>query len=145
MFAARAMLLIATFWIGSLWTIGYLVAPTLFATLTDRALAGTIAGQLFRIEAWVSVLCAPALVGLFRFSGAAVEPGRKKRLIWLALAMLLCTLIGYFGLHPLMAELRSAAPMDADTRARFGMLHGVSSGFYLIQSLLGVALILRLR
>ena len=34
---------------------------------------------------------------------------------------------------------------EPDARARFGMLHGVSSVFYLVQSLLGVALIWRLR
>ena len=30
-----------TLWIGALWTVGYVVAPTLFSTLSDRALAGT--------------------------------------------------------------------------------------------------------
>ncbi|HEX7634207.1 MAG TPA: DUF4149 domain-containing protein, partial [Noviherbaspirillum sp.] len=55
MFSARARLLIATLWVGSLWTVGYLVAPTLFATLSDRALAGMIAGSIFRLEAWLSV------------------------------------------------------------------------------------------
>ncbi|MCE2832533.1 MAG: DUF4149 domain-containing protein, partial [Oxalobacteraceae bacterium] len=44
--------LLVTFWVGSLWTVGYLAAPTLFATLPDRALAGSIAGSLFRVEAW---------------------------------------------------------------------------------------------
>jgi hypothetical protein len=35
--------------------------------------------------------------------------------------------------------------MSADAKTRFGILHGVASGIYLIQSLLGVGLILRLR
>ena len=48
--------LIVTFWVGSMWTVGYLVAPALFATLPERALAGSIAANLFRIEAWVSVV-----------------------------------------------------------------------------------------
>ncbi|MGH8809748.1 MAG: DUF4149 domain-containing protein, partial [Noviherbaspirillum sp.] len=49
MLVARARLLIATLWVGSLWAVGYLVAPTLFATLPDSVLAGTIAGRLFRV------------------------------------------------------------------------------------------------
>ena len=32
--------LLTVVWLGSLWTVGYLVAPVLFATLPERALAG---------------------------------------------------------------------------------------------------------
>ena len=32
-----------TFWIGGLWTTGFVVAPLLFAELDDRVLAGTLA------------------------------------------------------------------------------------------------------
>lgn len=150
MFAARAVLLIATVWVGSLWTIGYLVAPTLFATLQDSTLAGSIAGRLFRIEAWLALACAALLLGLIR-SGRALPDRRQQRLLTLVvLAMLLCTLIGYFALNPFMAQLREAAAAaggvwEPDARARFGMLHGVSSMFYLLQSLLGIVLIWRLK
>ncbi len=149
MLAARARLLIASLWVGSLWTIGYLVAPTLFATLADRALAGTIAGRLFRIEAWLSVVCAIALMLLIRFS-ATEERAQTRKTIWLVIAMLVCTLIGHFGLQPFMAALREAAAgaggiMDGDAKMRFGILHGVSSAFYLMQSLFGVALLLKLK
>jgi len=64
--------------------------------------------------------------------------------------MLVCVLVGYFALQPFMNALRLAA-MNAGTdvghsayAARFGMLHGVSSLFYLIQSLLGVVLVWKL-
>jgi hypothetical protein len=149
MFATRARLLIATLWIGSLWTIGYLVAPTLFATLDDRVLAGTIAGRLFRVEAWLSVFCALALITLLKFAAGDRDRKADRQILWLAAGMLACTLIGYFGLQPFMAALREAAGpggvMDAASRGRFGLLHGISSGIYLVQSLLGVALILKLR
>ena len=39
--------ILLTLWVGSLWAIGYIAAPTLFATLEDRALAGTLAGAMF--------------------------------------------------------------------------------------------------
>lgn len=150
MFAARAILLVATVWVGSMWTIGYLVAPTLFATLADSTLAGSIAGRLFRLEAWLALACALSLLGLLRFSKAEDDARRKRQLSILVWAMLACTVLGYFALNPFMAQLREAAAAaggvwEADVRARFGMLHGVSSAFYLVQSLLGVALILRLR
>lgn len=150
MLLVRARLLIVTLWAGSLWTIGYVVAPTLFATLSDNVLAGTIAGRLFRIEAWLSVFCALALIGLAGFAGSDQHRSARKHLLWVAVAMLACTLIGYFGMQPFMAELREAAGpggvlLDAASRTRFGILHGVASAFYLIQSLLGITLVLKAR
>lgn len=149
MLAARARLLIATLWAGSLWTVGYLVAPTLFATLSDRVLAGTIAGRLFRIEAWLSVVCALALILLARLTQPGEDVRARRQLLVLAIGMLACTLVGFFGVQPFMANLREAAGpggvMDSDAKATFAILHGVSSVFYLIQSLLGVALVLRAR
>lgn len=149
MIAMRARLLIATLWVGSLWTVGYLVAPALFASLDDRVLAGTIAGTLFRIEAWLSLVCALAIIVLIKFAGADKGGKASKHLLGIAMAMLACTLIGYFGLQPFMTALRAAAGpggvMDSASKTQFGILHGVASTFYLIQSVLGVALILKLR
>ena len=145
----RAKVLIATLWVGSLWTVGYLVAPTLFSTLSDKVLAGTVAGQLFRIEAWLSVVCASALIAFTIFANSDHNLKQRRILLAILSAMLVCTLIGYFGLQPLMADLREAAGpggvMDSEVRMKFGMLHGVSAVFFLIQSLLGIALILKIR
>ena len=147
MFLQHARLLIATLWVGSLWTVGYLVAPTLFATLADRTLAGTIAGNLFRIEAWVSLACALTLL-LMMWRDAPQAPNRST-LMRLVLGMLLCTLIGYFGLQPFMAAIREASAagggMSADAKTQFGALHGAASGIFLLQSFLGVTLILKIR
>lgn len=150
MLAARARLVIVTFWVGSLWTVGYVVAPTLFATLADRTLAGTIAGSLFRIEAWLSVVCALLLLLLFKQKNGGMMEGESSRVpVMLVVGMLICTLIGYFGLQPFMAELRqSVVPgetMAGDARTRFAVLHGISSAIYLVQSVLGVALVIKAR
>ena len=130
----RARLLLTTAWVGSGWTVAYLVAPTLFKTLPDAALAGTIAGSLFQVQAWLSVSCALALMVM-----AHVERSRISRLIP---GMLICTLLGYFALHPFMAHLRELGLNDPDVKWQFGVLHGLSSGIYLIQSLLGAMLVL---
>lgn len=138
--------LLATFWAGSLWTVGYVAAPTFFATLPDRMLAGTVAGNLFRVEAWVSIACGLLLLALY---ATARGLAHRRTLLWLVAAMLACTLIGYFGIQPYMAALKAAAGpegvMEGATRARFGMLHGVASVIYLVQSLLAVGLVLRQR
>lgn len=130
----RARLLITTAWVGSAWTIGYLVAPTLFKTLADSTLAGTIAGQLFSVEAWVSLICGGVLLAIGKVQG--------QKLSWRIMTMLLCTIIGYFGLHPLMAQLRIAGLTNPDVKWQFGLLHGLSSGIYLLQSILGAMLVL---
>ena len=146
MLVPRIRILIATLWVGSLWTVGYLVAPTLFATLADKVLAGTIAGSMFRIEAWLTVFCALVLVVLLLRSN---RDQAHRTLLILTGTMLACTLIGYFGLQPFMASLRATAGvtgvMTQDAKMQFGILHGVASVIYLLESLLGVALVLKIR
>ena len=142
-----ARTLLVTLWAGSLWTVGYVAAPLLFITLQDRILAGTIAGTLFRAEAWLSLVCGVLLLTIFRADPYLPSKNTCTRLV---IGMLLCVLVGYFGLQPFMAEIRAAAAqaggvMDGALRARFGLLHGVASFVYLVQSLLAVALVLRLR
>lgn len=143
-FAARS--LIITLWAGSIWTVGYLAAPTLFTTLSDRVLAGTIAGSLFRTEAYLSLACGVLLALLLAIEDAA--PARRfcQRLV---LAMVLCVVIGYFGLQPLMAELRQTAGpagvLEGAARTQFGWLHGAASLIYLLQSVLAAVLVLKNR
>ncbi len=145
----RTKVLIATLWAGSLWTIGYLVAPTLFLQLPDKHLAGTIAGYLFKAEAWLSVTCALALIIIHWWQRTHDQAHLARILLVLPVAMLCCTLAGYFALQPWMAALREAAGPQgisvSGDRAVFGMLHGLSSLFYLTQSILAVVLILKIR
>jgi len=137
--------LLAMLWVGSQLTIGYAVAPVLFASL-DRTQAGAIAAQLFRIEGILGAVCGVLLLVL---SNVLARRGavNYRRSRWLLAGMLLCVLIGYFALQPFMNAMRVEA-MNAGVdianspyASRFGMLHGVSSVFYLVESLLGIALV----
>lgn len=143
----RLRIVLVTFWAGSLWTVGYVVAPVLFSTLADRTLAGTLAGAVFRTQAWISLVCGAVLLALMWIDKENLS---RSLLFKLVLGMLACTVVGYFGLQPYMAELRSIAAqsggiMDETMRARFGWLHGAASATYLVQSLLAVALVLKSR
>jgi hypothetical protein len=146
---ARTRLLLATLWAGSLWSIGYLAAPILFATISDKMLAGTIAGSLFTAQAWLSIFCAVTLIGLTSWSRRELDAGQYRILISTILAMLGCALILYFWLHPLIAGLRNGVNvgglMAADIKHRFAILHSFSSGIYLVQSLLAVVLVIKIR
>jgi hypothetical protein len=144
----RLFRLLTVIWVGSQLTIGYAAAPTLFAML-DRISAGAVAAQLFRIEAIVGVLCGVLLLAL---GNLLVRRGvaAYRRLRWVLAGMLICVLLGYFALQPFMNALRVAALAEGTDvghsayAARFGMLHGVSSLFYLIESLLGLVLVWKL-
>lgn len=130
-------------WVGGLWAVGYLAAPTLFYSLDDRMLAGMLAGKLFAHVAWVGLLCGGWLL-VFRLSrhGGAVL---KQGFFWIVLVMLLLTVAQHFGIQPILQQLKDQAMpkdvMESLFRDRFATWHGVSSVVYLIESLLGLALV----
>jgi Domain of unknown function (DUF4149) len=132
-----------TLWIGGMWAVGYLVAPTLFYTLADRALAGAVAGKIFTLIAYVGVGCAIYLLlfRLVRFGGACFRHG----IFWIVFVMLALTLAGEFGVQPILASLKDQAlpkgVMESVFRDRFATWHGVASVLYLIQSVLGMLLV----
>jgi len=133
-----------TLWVGALFAIGYLAAPTLFAQLTDRTLAGSLAGEMFKWVAWLGIACGVYL--LLFLLGRRGFGVLKSPVFWLVLLMLGLTVAGYFGIQPILAQLKADAlprqVMESALRDRFATWHGISSGLYLIESLLGVALVL---
>ena len=147
--AQRVFVYIFALWLGSLVTIGYVVAPVLFATLHDTQVAGMIAGQLFRIEGTISLVVGVALIV---FANLLVKRGlaHYKQVRWYLLAMLIGAAIVAFILQPMMNAMREEAlaqgfpVMLSPLAASFGRLHGVSSVLYLIQTLLGLVLMWRL-
>ena len=125
--------ILTVLWIGSLWTIGYLVVPTLFRLLPEnRALAGAIAGQLFTIESYLGLACGGVLL--------LMAIGRTGRYFtWRTAvlgAMLALILLGEFGVRPLLAELKA---QELSQSAAFARWHAVSAILYLVNSLLGLA------
>jgi hypothetical protein len=132
-----------TLWVGGMWAIGYLAAPVLFASLGDRQLAGMVAGKLFAWIGWVGLGSAVYLL-LFLIFRAGAQVFRRA-VFWLVLLMALLTLASQFGIQPLMAQLKADAlpreVMQSVLRDRFVAWHGVSSILYLMQSLLGLWLV----
>ncbi len=122
---------------------GYLVAPMLFHSLEDRMLAGMLAGKMFGAIAWVGMVSGVWLL-MFRFARFGAD-ALKQGFFWIVLLMLVLTLAGHFGIQPIMVQLKEAAMpkdvMESLFRDRFATWHGVSSVVYLIQSLLGLALV----
>lgn len=135
--AERAAL---TLWVGGLWIAGYVVAPSLFATLDDRQLAGRLAGHIFQLVSYIGLA-----VGLALLLSLIVQQGRgwlRDNRARLLLLMLLFVALSVFVLQPMMQELKliGIAPGTAQA-TQFGRLHGISSILHLINSLLGLWLV----
>jgi len=129
--------IVLTLWIGTLWSVGLMVAPVLFHQL-ERSQAGTVAGALFGITAWIGFGCGLYLLatrwyrGGFRFDTPLV----------LIVVMLLVTAIGEFVLAPRIAGLRVSGAVDT---VDFRRLHGLSSMLYLANCVMGLVLVARAR
>ncbi|MCG6969976.1 MAG: DUF4149 domain-containing protein [Gammaproteobacteria bacterium] len=127
---------LTTAWVGGLWAIGYIAAPTLFAVLDERKLAGQLAGEMFHIINWLGLICGALLllIVLKRY-------GRVWQL-WVVLVMLVFVANNEFVLQPMMAELKIQGLVDGSAaKSRFGILHGLSSAAYMLISILGLALV----
>jgi len=146
-FAESLYALAVAAWAGSLWTVGLLVAPVLFAVIEDRSLAGRVAGELVHYAAWVGLACAAwiLLFRLARFGGGAF----RQKATWIALLLAALVALGEFGVQPVLAALREQALTreiaESVFRQRFGTWHGVASVLYVIQCAVAVALVLTQR
>jgi uncharacterized Tic20 family protein len=142
----RLFTVISGLWVGSFIAIGFLVVPVLFATLGDRQVAGFIAATLFKINAYIGVgVC----ILLMLVANHVVNLGNRsyRQIRWILLLMLMCAVATAFIIIPWMNTLRDQAlqlgiPVRDTSNAKlFSLLHMVSSVVFIIQSILGIALV----
>lgn len=132
--------ILLTLWVGGMWTTGYIVAPTLFAMLPDRMLAGKLAGQLFTIMSYIGIVASLVLLAT-QIMKSNIKHLQNWR-IWALSLMLAIILIGQFIIQPMMAELKSSGIVPGTVEAQsFGRLHGLASILFLINSILGLVLV----
>lgn len=136
---ARLQALLAALWGGLLLCIAFVATPSAFAVL-ERAQAGAYVARVFAIEAQVSLALGLVLMMIERrLTRDAVESGQaaaqfSMRLV-LPVVALFCTIAGYYGLQPLMADARAGMGV-----ASFAALHGVSLAFFVVKGLTVLAL-----
>ncbi len=126
-------------WLGSLWTIGFIVMPILFATIADKALAGQVAGKLFTIVSYIGMLSALLILylevnhsGRFKINGRAL----------LLMLMLLIIVVAEFVVQPQMAVLKQVDYLnDILLSEQFDRLHLISTVLYMLNSCLALFLI----
>jgi hypothetical protein len=131
----RLISILVSLWAGSLWTVCGIVAPTLFAKLDDRQLAGRIAAELFRIETWLGAAVGAVLIAIL-LARKTLIPGAAT--LWLIALTAGAPLASELALRPMMDAAHAANDMS-----RFGMLHGAAAALFLAASLGSLGLVWR--
>lgn len=132
-------------WLGVQVGFGYVVAPILFAQL-DKQVAGQVAGQLFHVSHYLGLLVwGLAWLVLRRRSAWALGRGNQclNRFILILLGLLA---VSEFLITPTIAALKAGETTWLVNwfGGTFSVWHGVSSVFYLLQTLLGLGLVVKL-
>jgi hypothetical protein len=136
---SRIQSLLSALWGGLLLCIATVATPSAFAVL-ERGQAGAYVARVFALEAQISLALALVLMLLERRqSRDAAEAGMPARVLSARLLLpavaLFCTIAGYYGLQPLMADARAGVGV-----ASFGALHGASLAFFAVKGLAVLAL-----
>ena len=141
----KLSIVVVTFWVGSLWMAG-LTASMLFDVIQDRAFAGVVAGHLFAMVSYIGLGC-----GLYLLLQRWLEVKNqsvKQVYFWIVFAMLCLIVIGFFGIQAHLAQLKAdahpVAVMQSEYASQFAAWHGVSGVVYLLECLLGLALVLNI-
>jgi hypothetical protein len=134
----RARRLLPGLWAGFLLCVAGLATPAVFATV-ERSEAGRVVGRMLAQEAYTSLAAGILLLVLERLLARRLAAGGQGSQfstgMVLALGTVFCTLVGYFGLQPLMPAAREGlGPFS------FGQLHAASTGFFGLKLALVAAL-----
>ena len=136
----RAAGFLTGLWAGVLLGVGFIGAPAGFAS-TFPETAGRIAGRMFMQEAYLSLGLSVLLLLMLRRIWQMTETRRSilgaDALMLLAVAF--CTVLGYFGLQPVMAAAKAG-----QGSLSFAALHGISMSLYAVKALLLLVLAWRL-
>jgi uncharacterized membrane protein len=147
-FLRYLMLLSLMVWVGGLIFFAFVVAPSAFAVLPTRHLAGSVVGRSIDGLHWMAIVSGivylVASLLYSRFSTGAMHPFAARNV--LVVLMLALTLVSQFAIIPRMDTLRAAigeidsVPLDNPARIAFDGLHIWSTRIEGTVLLLGLAL-----
>jgi hypothetical protein len=132
-----------TLWVGGLWTTGFVLAPVLFSSF-EPMVAGDIAGRLFQAMSWVGMGCGSVLL-ILAIARTGLAAWRDWRTLVLA-GMLLIAVFGEFALAARMREIKLAMSHGVEGGElwiEFRRLHAVSGTLFVVESVLGLLLVVR--
>ncbi len=148
-FVRYLMLLSLVVWIGGLIFFAFVLAPTVFAVLPTRQLAGNVVSRSLGTMHWMGISCGVvfAVTSMLdsRVVDGVVAPFALRHLV--VYLMLILTLVGMFGIASRMLVLREqmnpidAVPHDDARRVEFNRLHVWSTRIESSVLVLGLALL----
>ena len=148
-FVRYLMLLSLVVWIGGLIFFAFVVAPTVFAVLPTRQLAGNVVARSLGILHWIAISCGVVFAITSMIDSRAVngvaQPFALRNLV--IYAMIILTMVGMFGIAPRMLALRQQMGVidevshDNPLRVEFNRLHVWSTRIESSVLVLGLALL----
>jgi Domain of unknown function (DUF4149) len=140
----RLQTLLGGLWAGITLAVGGIAAPSLFMAL-ERQMAGKAAGQIFAVEARLSLALAVLIFVIerrrVRDLNEVGEPTSALTInLMLTLGALFLVIFGEFVLHPMIEAVKAGQP----SALSFGALHGISASLYWLRAALELALAWRL-
>jgi len=125
------MLLSLIVWLGGLIFLSFVLAPTAFAVIPTRHMAGTVVGRSLGILHWMGIISGLvfliASLAYSRLTTGSSRPLAARNV--LIVLMLVLTLISQFGIMPRMIALRNSmvqidsVPLNDPARMEFDGLH----------------------
>jgi len=148
-FVRYVMLLSLVVWVGGLIFFAFVLAPTVFAVLPTRQLAGNVVSRSLGILHWIAlssgaVFVVTSMIDSRVLNGVAQPFAVRNLLIY---GMILLTLVAMFGVESRMLELRQQmgviddVPQDDARRLEFSRLHHWSTRIESSVLVLGLALL----
>src|SRR5689334_14960934 len=124
-----------TVWLGAMIFFSFAIAPTVFAVLPTRELAGQVVNSLIGKLEWIGLICGPLLL-LLQFSAWPKRETEAKARVVRAILLGMMTLLVAASRFWVSAKLRALRaqiggpiddiPLTDALRVEFNALHGVS-------------------
>ena len=137
----RVFICLIGIWVGLMIAVGLLVPMTIFSYLTDKQVAGMVAGQIFKNAGIISIIFGMSLL-FFANTLVRRELQQFKLIRWYLLGTLVLSMFGSFIIQPWMVAIRENTlsegfPVLLSNKAQlFQTLHGVSSSIFLVELIL---------
>jgi hypothetical protein len=142
----KLAIIISSLWVGGLWAM-LMVTTILFNKMHSSYIAGAIANDMFVFMNLFGMFSSGFLL-FYGFNKASLS-FFKSITFWLIILMLGLILISFFGINPLLENIRDSSVskeiIESVFISRSSSWHGIASAAFLIECFLGIFLVLKIR
>tara|TARA_B110000037_G_scaffold203863_1_gene247315 strand:- start:103 stop:549 length:447 start_codon:yes stop_codon:yes gene_type:complete len=145
-FLHKLAIIISSLWVGGIWAM-LMVTTILFNKVPSSYVAAAIAGDMFIFMNLFGMFSSCFLL-FYGFKKASLS-FFKSITFWLIILMLSLVMISFFGINPLLENIRDSSVskeiIESVFVSRYGTWHGIASAAFLIECVLGIFLVLKIR